>query len=481
MKGLYTQSLMLILLTVPLICQADLKEDLDEWFNSMNYNTTDPGLYKAQSANYLSFGGLSYRAPVTQPFNFIDIQTPKISAGCGGIDLYAGGFSAVNADAFVQSLRNIGQNAQSLAFMLAIRTVSPMLSGTMEKIEGWANEFNKFSMDSCAAATEVVGGTMDLFNRKQSGCTVRRMNDYGEDWNTAEQNCKSTLTLAATEAAGDSPNENSFVKGNLAWFILMQDSYFQSNIQLAELVMNLTGSVIITDSPLGNSRPRNIPSALSDGVVKERFKNIYTALLLGDESPDALQLYRCQGTTTATPMSCLTMTEQLQAVSPDWEGLHNTIDRLAASIVKKIREDGGSKPSVLDDNEKQLINQTALPLYKYLTVTTAYYPKTFNLSNITKNYTSLIAEDMLSKGLSAIIERMEQSAANLPKGLSSSKEVKAFRKNIADVLKGLAQVRSDNEVDLERYTQMLENIQLYEKGIMSKLNSGLLASALWGR
>jgi hypothetical protein len=76
---------------------------------------------------------------------------------------------------------------------------------------------------------------------------------------------------------------------------------------------------------------------------------------------------------------------------------------------------------------------------------------------------------------------MEQSAANLPRGISSSKKVKAFRKNIADVLKGLAKVRSDNEVDLERYTQMLENIQLYEKGIMSKLNSGLLASALWGR
>ncbi|WP_223823293.1 conjugal transfer protein TraH [Candidatus Enterovibrio altilux] len=58
----------------------------------MNYATvTNPGVYEGQSARYATLWEMSTRAPITQPFNFINAQTLKFSAGCGGIDFFAGG------------------------------------------------------------------------------------------------------------------------------------------------------------------------------------------------------------------------------------------------------------------------------------------------------------------------------------------------------------------------------------------------------
>lgn len=481
MKGLGTKKLIAIWLLLPVICQADLGDDLDEWFETMNYSGTDPGVYEAQSANYISGGGFSYRAPITQVGQIFNAQTPRINAGCGGIDLYAGGFSAINSDAFVESLRNIGQNAQSLFFMLAIRVVSPMLEGSMEYINDIGNKFNKFSMDSCQAATEILGGAADFAGATHGSCTIRRMNDYGEDWTTAQEGCKMKDVRHQTEAAGESPSDIDFTKGNLAWYVLMQDSYFRSNKELAELVMNLTGTLIYSETANGEVAPEVLLAAVYKGVIKERFKNIYNALLLGADTPDPLQMYRCEGDVTTDPMSCMRVSEEPETVTPNWEGIRTSINAKMNSIVGKIRQDGRTNSQVLDDAEKQLINETALPIYRYLTLIAAYYPKTFDLSGKADTYSALVAEDILVRGLSAIIERMEQNAANLPGGKSEGNRVKVFREQLALVLGGLGDLQREKRVTLETYERVLREMQLYEKGVMSKLNSGLLASVMWSR
>ena len=481
MRGLGIRKLIAIWLVLPVICQADLGDDLDEWFETMNYSGTDPGVYKAQSANYISGGGFSYRAPITQAGQIFNVQAPRINAGCGGIDLYAGGFSAVNSDAFVESLRNVGQNAQSLLFMLAIRVVTPMLNGAMEYINDIANAFNKFSMDSCEAATKLLGGAADLAGATHGSCTIRRMNDYGEDWTTAQEGCKKKDVRHQTEAAGESPSDIDFTKGNLAWYVLMQDSYFRSNRELSELVMNLTGTLIYSETADGEVEPYILLPAVSDRVIKERFKNMYNVLLLGEDAPDPLQMYRCEGEVTNSPMSCMRISQELETVTPNWAGIRTSINAKMNSIVDKIRQDGRTNSQVLDNFEKQLINETALPIHRYLTLIAAYYPKTFDLSGKAETYSTLVAEDILVRGLSAIVERMEQNAASLPGGKSESNRVKVFREQLALVLGGLGDLQREKRITLETYERMLREMQLYEKGVMSKLNSGLLASVMWSR
>jgi len=482
MNGLLRATAGIFSLLLSALCMAGIEDRLNSWFDEMNYsNATDPGIYTAQSARYLTLGGISARAPVTQPFTFVNIQMPKMSAGCSGIDIFAGGFSAIDADQFIANLRNIGQNAQSLAFVLAIQLVSPVLSGKMQQIQDWANEHLSMNVDSCEAATRLVGGTMEHFGAQLANCTVRRMNDYGQDWTTANNICKKEEGVQETEASGSSPNEITFSKGNLAWSILMQDPFFQSDLEFAQLLLNLTGTFITYDLPNGELKERRIPSALSDTVNTERFKNIYTALLLGDKAADGLLIYRCQGAVTADPNSCLTMSASLQKTEPSWVGLHSKIDSLMASIVQKIREDGSNNTSGLNAEELGLINSTSMPLYRYLTATTAYFPKYFNASRLTSNYTALIAEDILLRGLSAAIERMYQGSQNMPRGISSSKSVQTFQEDIKSVLSGLGSLQKENKVNLDQQMVMLQRIQLYEKALMSRLGSGLVASAMWSR
>jgi len=474
------KKLLLCLALCAPFAQGSTAGKVNDWFNNQNYATvTNPGVYEGQSARYATLGGFSTRAPITQPFNFVNVQTPKFSAGCGGIDFYSGGFSAVDANQFVDNLRAIGQNAQSLAFMLAIQIVSPQLSGVMEDIQDWAQKLNALNMDSCQAATALVGGTMDYFGAKEGNCTVKRMQDFGEDWTTANYACTTGGSIKSTEAASGDANKIDFIKGNLAWYVLMQDPLFSSDTEFAELIMNMTGTIIITDVGTSDDSPsdiRIVDPAIKGDVKKERFKNIYTALLMGTEADNNLLLYKCTGGATSNPNSCLTMSNSLDTVVPTWTGLYVRVDNMVKSIVEKIYTDTPLTPA-----ERGLVESTTIPLYRYLAATAAYFPRGADVSRLTSDYTQLIAEDILLRSLTAIIEKVEQRSGVLKDGMAEASRVKKYKEDLQGVLDGLAELKKENDFDVEKYFAMQQRIQLYEKALMSKLSSNMIQSSMWGQ
>jgi conjugative transfer pilus assembly protein TraH len=461
--------------------QADTAAKVTQWFNNMDYaNVTGPGIYEGQTARYATLGGISTRAPITQPFNFINVQTPKFSAGCGGIDFYSGGFSAINANQFVQNLRAIGQNAQSLAFMLAIQIVSPQLSGVMEDINTWAQKLNALNMDSCDAATQLVGGAMDFFGAKEENCTIKRMNDFGEDWNVANYNCTTGGEIKNTESAGASPNAITFAKGNLAWSVLMQDPLFSNDLEFAEMILNITGTIIITDSNGSDDSESTIsfidPTIDDNGAFTERGKNIYTALLLGNDATVNIKYYRCDQNRNADPDGCTRMTNNLQDLVPGWQGLTSRVRDEIVDIVDKIYND-----QPLNNVQLGIVRSTRIPLYKYLAVTAAYFPRGFNVGSVTNDYTDLIAEDILLRNLSAVIEKARQAISSMPNDMGASNEAKDFHARLDKILKGIGKLKDENNNDADLYFAMQGRIQNYERAIMSRLNSGMVQSAMWGR
>jgi len=460
---------------------ADTAAKVNQWFNNMDYaNVTTPGVYEGQTARYTTLGGISTRAPITQPFNFINVQTPKFSAGCGGIDFYSGGFSAINADQFVQNLRSIGQNAQSLAFMLAIQIVSPQLSGVMEDINSWAQKLNSLNMDSCEAATQLVGGTMDFFGAKEGNCTVKRMQDFGEDWSTANYNCTTGGEIKNTEASGTSPNEITFAKGNLAWSVLMQDPFFSVDLEFAEMILNITGTIIIADSNAADDGESNIrfidPTIDANGMFTERGQNIYTAMLMGNEATVNIQYYRCNENRNSDQDGCTRMTNNLQSLAPGWQGLKARVRNEIVDIVNKIYDD-----QPLTATQLGIISSTRIPLYKYLASTAAYFPRGFNVGSVTNDYTDLIAEDILLRNLSAVIEKARQSISSMPNNMGASDEAKDYRKRLNKILEGIGKLKDENNNDADLYFAMQGRIQNYERAIMSRLSSGMVQSAMWGR
>ena len=336
---------------------AGVGKDVEEWFKNMGYeysNTTAMGVYKGQSARYATLGGYSARAPINPDFDFFNVQMPSFNAGCGGIDIFTGGFSAISSKQLIENLQAIGQNALSLAFMMGIQIVSPQLAGIMEEIQNWANKFNSMGMDSCEAATMLVGGAMNSFGAKEGNCTVKRMDDFGEDWQTANHACTTGGKVKETEDNGDSPNKVTFEKGNLAWMVLMQDKFYREDKDLAEVVMNLTGTLILPDNGKGaSSNPARIAPAISDYARKDRFLNIYNALLYGKKSRSNLQIQKCGGEGDRTEKGCLTLTN-LKEIEPSWDGLYTKTSKLLRSIITKIQKD-----EILTQQEQGFIAATS--------------------------------------------------------------------------------------------------------------------------
>jgi conjugative transfer pilus assembly protein TraH len=131
-------------------------------------NVTDPGAYNAQTRGFIIGGSLSARVPRTslQPFSW---KEPYIKAGCGGIDIFGGSFSFINAEQFTQFLQAIGQNALGYAFSLGLEAVCPTCNATISKLRQYMNDMNKYGMDSCMAAKALVntaGDAMNLWDMK---------------------------------------------------------------------------------------------------------------------------------------------------------------------------------------------------------------------------------------------------------------------------------------------------------------------------
>ena len=84
------------------VARADVAGEMNSFFNDAGgaANVTGPSAYQGQSAGYYSLGNVWTRFPQKSvaPFN---LQLPSARAGCGGIDLFSGSFSFINASEIV--------------------------------------------------------------------------------------------------------------------------------------------------------------------------------------------------------------------------------------------------------------------------------------------------------------------------------------------------------------------------------------------
>lgn len=141
---------------------------------------TEPGAYDAQTRGFAVGGSLSARASTetVQPFTF---KSPYIKAGCEGIDIFAGAFSWVNADQFVETLKAVGQNAVGYAFNLGLEVVCPVCVSTLKSLMNFMNQINKMSSDSCTAAKALVnGGLAAAFDLSLSSCSSNPNAAWGD-------------------------------------------------------------------------------------------------------------------------------------------------------------------------------------------------------------------------------------------------------------------------------------------------------------
>lgn len=442
---------------------AGIGSDVQHFFDDINYaNVTTPGIYEGQSAGYFTGGGIYARTP-TRNYSLVNVQMPRFRAGCGGIDLYTGGFSFINADQFVQMLRNIGSNATSLAFMLALQVVSPQIKGVLADVYDWAQKANNAQISSCQAAGSVLGGALGLFGAQESGCVVQRMSSLGEDYNTADHNCRTNPNDTGTPAA-----EPYFTKGNLAWKAMMPIDFFRNDLDLAQAVMNLTGTIIVSDDGSSNPNPtiRRIASQLLT-TADSTSGGLVDALLHGG----TVRIYKCSDA-SIDDTSCMSVGTAPQNLTvATGEAIVPQVQSLLTSIAEKIQTD-----TPLTAQELGLIRSTTLPVYKYLTVSVALLGG--NADTEVRKYAEIIGKDLLYAYLLDLLRKVDTGTAQLTTQ-SQQDMILAFQQDIRDarraVLDSDAKITNDFNAALALTTAARD----YERALIGNLSPAVVQSALF--
>ncbi|MGR5299014.1 conjugal transfer protein TraH [Vibrio mediterranei] len=403
-------SLFVMVLILSPLAQASVNNQLGNYFDGLGYNTnvTSPSAFKGQSANYFSAGGLSLKNPVSN-LEIGQINLPAISAGCGGIDVYGGGFSFINAGQFKQFLQNVGHAAVPLALKMGIQTLTPQLASLLDELQDWASKFNNMSLNSCEAAQSLVdatGLTSLAQNAGKEMACIRSAIADGKDSADAKAQCSGGgATAEVAKAAKKSDYDQLPVNVNIAWKHIRKNNYLAQDTELSELVMALSGTVIYDDQ----SHKTTLPS-----LYLQNQKGI-ELLLKGGHGAD---IYHCDKTDTCLHPTKSTIDIDVQKAF--YHQVETTLNAIAAAYKRDAK---------FNDKEKAFLDITPLPVLKMLTnVMESHEP----VANYAHDYAQIITAKLLSRYLTDLLHL----------------EMAAF-------------TDSDNSKDAERIQRTIEKMQAY--------------------
>jgi conjugative transfer pilus assembly protein TraH len=154
MQSNQIRKLLAVLLTAVLLVPvpAGAAGWVDDW---LTQNTSNPPDYfTGQKRGYYSGGGFSARWPNNATYP-ITIEPPRIKSGCGGIDIFLGGFSFLNFEYLVQKLQRILMSGGAVAFDLALKTLCEPCATSIKSFEAIADKLNSLQLDECAAAKDI--------------------------------------------------------------------------------------------------------------------------------------------------------------------------------------------------------------------------------------------------------------------------------------------------------------------------------------
>ena len=282
------KAILILCVLMAQIAQAGIQSDLGSFFDNSTFtNFTGAQAVQTQEGGYYS-GGSGYIRTPNKNMQFANIQLPSISAGCGNIDMFTGGFSFVSGSQLVDFGKKVMQSAPTFAVQLALQTWAPSVASELKTIQQWVQAINNFNMSSCQAAQLAVGGIAGAFansSAKQFLCqSYASQNNKFSDWLSSKQHCGNDSTAdSMNQAAKSDPAIKDLIKENrnIVWYVLQKNAFLQSDPEVAELLMSITGTIVYGKSLTDKHTYVSLLTDSSDGLVK--------SLLYGGK----LNIYQC--------------------------------------------------------------------------------------------------------------------------------------------------------------------------------------------
>lgn len=247
---------------------SGMQSQMDKVFGEM-INVSPPGVYETQRRGVLSGGRVTIKGKIVEE-QVVGFVPPSWKAGCGGVDLFGGSFSFINAEQVVQLLRAVAANAKGYAFQLALDNIYPDGAKWIETFQKKIQALNQHLGNSCQLAQGLVNDLSSSFDLKGktdaslAGTAQGLFDDFfGSRQETEGRSPTSSLRDYNPEAYKEKHT------GNLVWKQLQKNnvkSWFSGgNNALNRSIMSTTGTVIIGD--VDPDTPDTNPISSTHGVI----------------------------------------------------------------------------------------------------------------------------------------------------------------------------------------------------------------------
>ena len=454
-RQLGTFIILCFIISVP--TYADIGSDLNNFFNRLDLSTnvSTPQAYKGQQAGYYTGGSLFTRFK-SRNVPVMNMQLPSLRAGCGGIDLYMGGFSYVNSDQMIALLRNIMSNATGYAFQLALEHTYPVIGNIAQKMQWLAQNVNQTNLNSCQMAESLVGGAWQTMRQgQQQVCEdIGQNQGYFADWTAARQACTTGGSITdMLNIARQDPQYQHFViyNSNLVWQILNRHAFLARDQALAQLFMSLSGTLVIRDYQ-GKDKPllTFLPPLASD-------ETLIHALLYGGEA----NVYQCDNS-----QQCFWPEAKPTEINTE-NSIVGQIRKVLQGIVDKIDADTPLNPS-----EIGLLEASTLPLYKILTVETVFYQSIVEVDS----YAEILAIDWVFQYLQEILTFVQAKIQDSQYPPDLIEKLTPFHQIVREQLRSL-RLQAYNRLAMRN--QFIEQTNTLEKMLVGQLAGDLTSNIQW--
>jgi conjugative transfer pilus assembly protein TraH len=267
------------------------------------------------------------------------------------------------------------------------------------------------------------------------------------DYVTARMGCSGKgkngdeYAQAMERANQDPKRKNQVMLGkNIVWSLLKAKSSIGGDRELSELVMSLTGTIIIDKE----GHVFDVPSLANN-------KNVIEALLGRDDGSEfRATIWEC----TDLGTECMSVRQGSLAFSAQ-KSLKARINKLVTGIYHNIKTDN---PLTVEENN--LISMSHVPVFKFLTVlaSTEYGVNAVDLAD----YSSLIAHDLLTQYLNELLEEAHSVTANSE---LTEAMIETLEKRVKAAQQSIAKITPEVGHKLDEKLKLIQRIAMIEKQI----------------
>jgi conjugative transfer pilus assembly protein TraH len=446
---------------------ADVGQSMDSFMTDVGgaARVTGPTAFQGQSAGYYTLGNVWTRFP-QKTTGIANLQLPSARAGCGGIDLFAGSFSFINASEIVAMLKAVANNAVGFAFSLAIDTVCPECSKIMQEFSQKAQLMNNLNINSCELAQGLVGGIWPKGDLADKAICEAIGNSEGifTDYAAAKHGCGTRGQRASTSSQGGGKYDdvNPGVARNYTWTILKKSAFFSPggtfDRELAEYAMTLIGTIIYV--PPKDSEPGKFVPFAGDAS-----STLVTALLDGTQG-SSVKVFDCD-----EPDKCLNPTFKTLNIATS-RALRPRVAALIDGMVDAIRTD-----TAITEPQKELLQVASIPLYKILTVQAAYG------RGMPTDDRATLSEIASVDLLYALLDRIVGEAGRSMSSFIGADEAKIamWQAQVNAVKTALADKQANTTARVTAIMQIIEKTAFLENVLAAQMSPGMAASLDWSR